>query len=191
MAENYRTGNSLGTTLFHGPRTEGQQPVGIVFNLPLAEARALAERIVCLLNRKPHARDSAGARYENLLAAQAQALEAQARTITELQQERAALCRALYRESSDNQTLRADDVALVEQAEALQQANVRFSERLAANAEENARLAEENAALRTGMPFPLNAVIAENASLKRALQEKKMVEAVTEAEAESSTANGN
>ncbi len=162
MSDIYRTGSTLGTTLFRGPRTDGQQPVGIVFNLPPEEARTLAARIVCLLNKeRPHARGNGmGARYEALLAVQAQALEVQARTITELQQERAALCRALHRESSDNQLLRADDVALVEQAEALQ--------------EENVRLTEQYANLRAKLAFPVSEVINENISLKRAMTEKEL-----------------
>ncbi len=152
MNDIYRTGRNIHTTLYRG---EEGQPCAWVPNDP-----ALAARIVSLLNReRAHARADhvAGARYEVLLSVQAQALEAQAKTIAELEQERAALCRALYRESSDNMNMRSD---IVGQAESLQQ--------------ENVRLAEENAVMRAGLPFPVSAVIAENVSLKRALTEKEL-----------------
>jgi hypothetical protein len=51
-AGEYRTGGTLGTTIYQGERSPGQQPVAMVFNLPVNDACDLAARIVALLNRE-------------------------------------------------------------------------------------------------------------------------------------------
>jgi len=46
----WRVGNSLGTTIYRGDKTDDQQPVAIIFNMPLEEAQELALAITDLLN---------------------------------------------------------------------------------------------------------------------------------------------